>query len=111
MKHLSPKLSIVLPKVPIYHHQDKISTHKNIKTPPKTSATKSVHDLESHERRSLDGSMSPYNQNRDTRGLAGKRAEQFERNIRKFMESTDTDRDLEEKVRRRLIEISIFLSK
>ncbi len=55
--------------------------------------------------------MSPYHQNRDTRGLAGKRAEQFERNIRKFMESTDTDRDLEEKVRRRLIEISNFVVK
>ena len=29
------------------YNQKKVSTQKYIKTPPKTSATKSVHDLES----------------------------------------------------------------
>jgi hypothetical protein len=34
-------------KVLVSIYQDKIGTQKHIKTPPKTSATKSVHDNES----------------------------------------------------------------
>ncbi len=87
MKHQWPKStsppqsSLQQSKVSILNNQDKIGSQNYIKTPPKTTAAKSVHDYESQERRSYDGSsMSPYKQNgREImmRGLTGKRTEQF----------------------------------
>ncbi len=41
-----------------------MSTQKYIKTPPKTSATRSVYDY--HDGRSFDGSLSPHSKNNRT---------------------------------------------
>ena len=74
---------------------------KGSNTPPKTFAVKSQHDIDNKSQNMSMDELPP------KRGIRkGEKEKSFENKIKMFMERSEVDRDLEEKVKRRLIEIS-----
>lgn len=77
---------------------------KTTNTPPKTVAPKSTHELDNKSPRlsvdDISQPKKPYNTKKSSKEQA------FEHKIKIFMERNEVDRDLEEKVKKRLIEIS-----
>lgn len=76
---------------------------KTTNTPPKTTGPKSTHDFDhKSQRHSVDETSQPKKPLQ-----AGRKAKEqsFESKIKMFMERNEVDRELEEKVKKRLIEI------
>jgi hypothetical protein len=77
---------------------------KTTNTPPKTTGPKSTHEFDhKSQRHSVDETSQPKKPPQPGRKV---KEQSFESKIKMFMERNEVDRELEEKVKKRLIEIS-----
>lgn len=83
-----------MPKVPGVYKQD-------MATPPKTSSSKSISAFENKSRNSVDFNVGHLRKDSGQKQPITQKLS-FENKIRKFMDKSDTDKELEEKVKMRL---------
>lgn len=98
-QHFAQKIRSIRPL-----NQDNYVNVKTTNTPPKTVGPKSTHELDNKSPRlsvdDISQPKKPFNPKKSTKEQA------FENKIKIFMERNEVDRELEEKVKKRLIEIS-----